>query len=197
MKDSGVKDYRMEELTSERILSIYTGVAKEHFPEAELKPVDILARSLKNGTYEGLGLFDGATLMGYAFFAKAKEGKVLLLDYYAVMAEYRNGGTGSLFLQKMKTFYGDRTAIILETEEPALAENEAERDLRTRRNGFYMRNGAIPTRIKTRLYAVELGILYIPLKSRLSTEQIMKELDAIYREMLNEENHKKYVRLYS
>ena len=58
-----------------------------------------------------------------------------------------NSGVGSLFLDKMRHFYGEREMILLETEEPAAARNKAEYELRTRRNGFYERNGASPSAV--------------------------------------------------
>ncbi|MGN1148151.1 MAG: GNAT family N-acetyltransferase [Lachnospiraceae bacterium] len=185
----------MKRLSEEEILFIYNGVAREHFPQEELKPVEIIKRLLAAGGYEGLGLFEEDKLVGYAFFVKIPQKDILLLDYYAVMAEYRNGGMGSLFLQRMKEAYRDEAAILLETEEPSLAQNEAEADLRRRRNAFYVRNGAVKTRVKSRLYVVELGVLYLPLRRTMTDEEVMEELDEIYRFMLREENYEKYAKV--
>lgn len=191
-----IKEYEMRKLSGEEILSIYNGVAREHFPEAELKPVGCIERMLAEGGYAGLGLFWGEKLIGYAFFVKVPEGDVLLLDYYAVLKEFRNGGTGSLFLQKMQEIYKDRAAIILETEEPEKAKNEAEYDIRVRRNGFYERNGAVRTCVKSRLYIVEFGIFVIPLCEKYTDDQIYARLDAIYHYMFGTEGYEKYVRIW-
>lgn len=186
---------QMRKLSDKEILSLYTGVAREHFPEEELKQTGIIERLLADGGYEGLGLFEEEKLVGYAFFVKSPKKDILLLDYYAVMAEYRNGGMGSLFLQRMKEAYKDKEAILLETEEPNLAQNEAEADLRRRRNAFYVRNGAVETRVKSRLYVVELGILYIPLRRTMTEREVLEELDEIYCFMLSTENYKKYAKV--
>lgn len=191
-----VKEYEMRKLSGEEILSIYNGAAREHFPEAELKPVEIIERMLAEDGYTGLGLFLEEKLIGYAFFVKVPSGDVLLLDYYAVQKEFRNGGTGSLFLQKMQEIYKDRAVILLETEEPEKAKNQAEYNIRVRRNGFYERNGAVRTCVKSRLYIVEFGIFVIPLREKYTDDQVYAQLDAIYHYMFGEEGYEKYVRIW-
>lgn len=196
MESTGVKrDCHMERLTDEQVISIYTGVAKEHFPAEELKPVTMIERLLSEGAYEGLGLFCGETLAAYALFAGMPEGGTLLLDYYAVLAEYRNSGMGSLFLRKMKEFYGGREAILLETEMPEAAKSEAERELRVRRNGFYERNGALFTKVRSRVYKVDFDIFIIPLANALPDEEVYKRLSEIYLYMLGEENYGRHVQM--
>ncbi len=193
MKDKNA--YEMRNLTDKQILNIYTDVAKQHFPKAELKPVAIINRLLEDGGYEGIGLFSQDKLVGYAFFVKVPHNDVLLLDYYAVLEEFRNGGTGSLFLQKMQESFRQRAAIILETEEPDQAEEQDEYDIRVRRNLFYERNGAVRTDVKSRLYIVEFGIFYIPLLKTFTDSQICEQLDCIYKYMFDEEDYRKYVHL--
>lgn len=187
------RTFHMERLTDKQILAIYEGVAREHFPEDELKPTEIVKRLLEEKSYEGLGLFCGEELTGYALFAKVPEGKTLLLDYYAVLAAYRNSGMGSFFLTQMKTFYGDRMAILLETEAPEQALTEDDHRLRMRRNEFYKRNGAVQTRVRSSLYGVAFGIFCIPLAERLGDGQVLEELDAIYRYIFSGESYAKNV----
>lgn len=186
-------DCHMKKLTAQQVLSIYTGVAREHFPVEELKPAALIEKLLQEGAYEGLGLFLGETLAAYALFARIPERDVLLLDYYAVLAAYRNGGMGSLFLQKMKECYSSRETILLETEKPEAAKNRAEYALRVRRNGFYERNGAGLTNIRSRVYDVDFDIFAIPLAKMLSDEEAYQALSEIYRYMLGEENYRQYV----
>ena len=191
---AGIKrDCRMKKLTAEQVLSVYTEVAKEHFPVAELKPAPMVEKLLQEGAYEGLGLFYGEKLAAYALFAQVPGRGMLLLDYYAVLAAYRNGGMGSLFLQKMKECYSDREAILLETEKPEAAENKEEYTLRMRRNGFYERNGAVRTKICSRVYDVDFDIFAIPLAKMPSDEETCQAYSEIYRYMLGEENYGQHV----
>lgn len=191
---AGIKrDCHMKKLTAEQVLSVYTGVAKEHFPVAELKPAAMVEKLLQEGAYEGLGLFYGETLAAYALFVQVPGRDVLLLDYYAVLAAYRNSGMGSLFLQKMKECYSDREAILLETEKPEAAESKAEYVLRVRRNGFYERNGAVLTKICSRVYDVDFDIFAIPLVKMPSNQETYRAYSEIYRYMLGEENYRQHV----
>lgn len=187
--------FHIERLTGKQILAIYEGAAQEHFPKEELKPTEIVKRLLEEKAYEGLGLFCGEELAGYALFARIPEGKVLLLDYYAVLTAFRNGGMGSFFLEQMKTFYGDRMAILLETEAPEQALTEEDRRLRIRRNEFYIRNGAVQTRVRSSLYGVAFGIFCIPLAEKPGDGQVLEELDAIYRYIFSGESYAKHVRI--
>ena len=191
---AGIKrECHMKKLTAEQVLSVYTGVAQEHFPVEELKPAAMVEKLLQEGAYEGLGLFYGETLAAYALFAQVPGRDVLLLDYYAVLAAYRNGGVGSLFLQKMKGCYSDREEILLETEKPEAAESRAEYALRVRRNGFYERNGAVLTKICSRVYGVDFDIFAIPLTTMPSDEEAYLAYSEIYRYMLGEENYGQHV----
>lgn len=194
MMEKGIKrKVYLKKLTAEQVLSIYTGVAKEHFPVEELKPAAVIERLLREGAYEGLGMFDGERLAAYALFAQMPKSRTLLLDYYAVLDEYRNGGVGSLFLGKMRQFYSDRNMILLETEKPASAKNEAEYTLRVRRNCFYERNGALLTGIRSRVYDVDFDIFLLPLAKTPSDEEAYQELSGLYRYMLGEENYRRHV----
>ena len=184
---------KKKKLTAEQVLSIYTKVAKEHFPVEELKPAAVIERLLEEDAYEGLGLFDGERLAAYALFAQIPKGGTLLLDYYAVLAEYRNSGMGSLFLDNMRQFYKEREMILLETEAPAAAKDKAEYTLRMRRNGFYERNGAVLTKIRSRVYDVAFDIFVIPLAKMPSDEEAYQQLSGLYRYMLGEENYRRHV----
>lgn len=191
---AGIKrDCHMKKLTAEQVLSVYTGVAKEHFPVAELKPAAMVEKLLQEGAYEGLGFFYGEKLAAYALFAQVPGRDMLLLDYYAVLAAYRNNGMGSLFLQKMKECYNGREAILLETEKPEAAESKAEYALRLRRNGFYERNGAVLMKICSRVYDVDFDIFAIPLAKIPSDEEACQAYSEIYRYMLGEENYRQHV----
>ena len=185
----------LQKLTAKQVLSVYTGVAKEHFPVEELKPAAVIERLLGEEAYEGLGLFVEGRLAAYALFARIPKGGTLLLDYYAVLAEYRNSGMGSLFLDNMRQFYKEKEMILLETEAPAAAKDKAEYVLRTRRNGFYERNGAVLTKIRSRVYDVAFDIFVIPLAKTPSDEEVYQQLAGVYRYMLGEEKYGRHVRM--
>lgn len=181
-----------QKLKDKEVIELYSVTAKNHFPEAELKPVERVCSFLEDGRYLCYGLFEEAALLGYAFFLKPENADFLLLDYYAVMEEYRNRKLGSVFLGLLKEeLAGQKESLItgffIESENPDFAEGAEERDLRERRIGFYLRNGACLTEITSRLFGVDYRILYVAVRGTGLTEKEAREkLDYIYHAMFDE-----------
>lgn len=184
--------YHIVTLTGQQLLSVYGELAPQHFPADELKTVGVIETLLSRGAYEGLGLFDCGTagepgkLLSYALFLKPPGASAVLLDYYAVLQEYRSLGLGSVFLEGMKQCFPGAEGILLETEDPDAASCGEERSLRCRRNGFYVRGGARVTGVRCTLFRVPFRILYLPISRQLTDGQVQARLDAVYRFMLPE-----------
>ena len=110
----------------------YTQELCASFPACECKPLEAIRALAAEGRYELLGLYDGAALLGYATLWSTPEWPdYVLLDYLGVTAARRNGGLGSVILEKLR-------------EAERSGGPEEERPLRLRRLGFYARNGCIP-----------------------------------------------------
>lgn len=184
MKESAMS-YSVKRLTEDEMLNIYTGPAKRHFPKAELKPLYAVKKLMENGEYIGLGMFDdNAGLMAYALFTVSKDTDIILLDYYAVLEEYRSQGTGSIFLSEMKNVLKGVGGILLETEDIEFAVNEEEADIRRRRDSFYRRNGVSATGVKSGYHGVHYNIWYLPVESKIDTKSVRPVLDSLYNTML-------------
>ncbi|MBQ7954371.1 MAG: GNAT family N-acetyltransferase [Lachnospiraceae bacterium] len=184
------QDYQIRKLSLPEMEEVYEGPARRHFPANELKPLKAIKRMYGDGCYEALGLFSGTEFLAYAFYVQTPDGKSRLLDYYAVMEEYRSSGVGSLFLSKMREWYRDCQCIILETEDLALAKDEKERETRARRNAFYVRNGGVETEIHVSYFAADYQIFYLPIKGEKSMEQVLADLKKIYRVMFQDKLEK-------
>ncbi len=180
------KNYKIKELTLPEMQDIYQGPAVNHFPANERKPYKAIERMYYAGCYEGLGLFEEGNLVAYAFFVQTKDKQIRLLDYYAVLEAYRSSGVGSIFLGKMKEWYKENSCILLETEDLALALNEEERQLRSRRNAFYLKNGVRETDIHVSYFAADYQIFYLPLREVKTEQQVFEKLKQIYRVMFGE-----------
>lgn len=156
--------FYLRQLSPENIIEIYTTVSPLHFPQEELRPLANLQSLIDRNGYEGLGLYDQEThaLIAYGFFIHLSDTDIALLDYYAVLEEYRSQGIGSLFLAQMKAHYKDLHGILLETEDFDTASTEAERSVRARRDAFYTKNGALRTSTKTTVFGVDFQIFFIP-----------------------------------
>lgn len=153
----------LRELSTLQIIFVYNTYMKEDFPPDELKPLKAILDMMDKGIYECLGLYQDNEFVAYAYFVRNQERRTLLLDYLAVCPQHRSGGYGSIFLQKMKDYYKEENAVILECESERTALDEEERSIRRRRIAFYKRNGCHSTRTKANLFQVEYDILCLPL----------------------------------
>lgn len=178
------KTHFCRELSAEEVLRIYSSVAPLHFPKAELKPVENVKKYLGNGLYIGYGFYENETLLAYALFLTLPKERKLLLDYYAVLEEYRNDGIGSAFLQSLQTTLTCADGIYIESENPDYAENEQEKMIREKRISFYYRNGAAFTGVLSTLFGVPYRVLYLPL-SKKDPINFYQEIDLIYRTMFS------------
>jgi len=132
----------MLKLEPEGLAAVYQQHLLRDFPPIEQKPLPLLLELCQAGRYCGYGFYEGRQLLGYAFFALPSHQRDILLDYLAVVPQLRNQGLGSQFLAMIVTELGDRyRALLLEVEDPAYGEDEADQELRRRRIGFYLRNG--------------------------------------------------------
>lgn len=172
--------YQIRILSKEETEHVYTKAAVRHFPANELKPLKAIWRMMDAGCYETLGMYLDGQLVSYAFFVQTKDKQNRLLDYYAVMEDYRGNGIGGLFLQRMREWYSDCQGIILETEDIALAQNEEEYKIRARRNAFYVQNGVVETPIKTSYFSADYQIFYLPIKGKKTISQVHEGIRQIY-----------------
>ncbi len=180
------QQFDIKVLGLEEIEEIYMGPAVRHFPANERKPMKAIRRMYQAGAYEGLGFFEREALVAYALYVVAPDGRNLLLDYYAVLEDYRGKGIGSIFLQRMSCWYADRQTILLETEDVLLAADEKERQLRSRRNDFYLRNGVRETRIHVSYCGADYQVFYLPIREQKDEIRVQEALEQIYRVMFPE-----------
>lgn len=205
-------------LAAEEILRIYTEHSIRHFPADELKPVSSIERMLTEGIYRGYGIFhhdknnaavsgkadeaavcpttssDGA-LLCYALFTVLPKQRNILLDYFAVMEDFRNLGIGSLFLKHFTSTVTDYDGILIEVENPDYAEDEADLAIRRKRIGFYERNGIIHTGITAEIFSARYCLLFLPVLSTPSLDTIYSDFNEIYRHMVSPEGYQEHVRI--
>ena len=200
--------YLIKELPNEELLTLYQKYINSHFPADEVKPLETIERMLEMDCYYGLGLYNAEKnyadwdiselpLIGYAFFVKDKKENMLLLDYFAILEEYRNGGWGSIFLKQMKSMAETYRGILLETEDINFARDEEERQLRERRDSFYTRNGVIKTNVKSKLFGVNFAIWIYPVREEMSFTECRESLTNIYKTIVPEPQYNKFVEIWS
>lgn len=126
------------------------------FPENERKPWDVTAGLRERGIYEMLEARWEGKMVGYAWMV-CPEGSSALIDYLAVLPEFRNSGIGGAILRELVLRYRMRgQSLLLESEFP---EEAPDPDIAVRRLSFYARSGFLDSGVLVRLFGVKFCIL--------------------------------------
>lgn len=118
---------------------IYERYMVTHFPPDEMVPFRLMEQHMEKGAYFPYGYYKDDRLIGYTYVIR--KGKKLLLDYFAVLEQYRREGYGSLILKQLEATLSEGETLMIELEQPDHEEAEM-RQLQFRRISFYVRNGA-------------------------------------------------------
>ena len=113
-----------------------------------------------------------------------------LLDYLCVAADRRNGGLGSVILEKLRETEGD-TVIFGESEIPRYAPDPA---MAERRLGFYARNGARTAVYDTEMFGVPYKTLYWA-EGDVDEAALMEEHRFVYANTFAPDKFARYVRI--
>lgn len=187
----------LKKLTDRELLDVYTTYSPLYFPSEELKPLQTVEWLLSKEIYHAYGFYDKDQLLAYACLIQAKGQSVVLLDYYAVLEQYRSSGIGGIFLQKLAERLSDKEGLYIESEDPAFAHDSADCELRKRRIAFYERNGALRTGLLSQLFGVDYTILFLPCHSGTAwkTDWHFDRLNQIYLEMFPPKYYQRKVRI--
>ena len=216
MQNMDADKIAVQELTKDEIIAIYSTHSVRHFPADERKPVSSIDRMASEGIYVGYGLYSSRQpdtdnseeqppsplhrrqLLGYAFFTALPERQICLLDYFAVMEDFRSHGIGSIFLQHMKASPSPYKGFLIESEDPDYAKGEAELSVRRKRLAFYERNGAVATGIKASVFGVPYCLLYFPLEDGgfPDTETLCSHFSNIYQRMVSPYHYETNVHIF-
>ena len=152
----GIMNITLLEQSLDTARITYETHMRRDFPENELKPWDITVSLYERGIYEMLEIRWEGKMVGYAWIVCPK-GEASLIDYLAVLPEYRNSGIGSLILKALSSRYQKLGQyLLLESEFPGEAPNPS---IAVRRLGFYNRSGFQDTGVQVRLFGVRFCIL--------------------------------------
>lgn len=180
-------------LVEEERRNIYHGHLQKDFHQSEIKSYSLMEKLAAEKKYPCYGLFEQRELKGYAFFVMEENGRTLLLDYFAVVCEYRNEGLGGGFLRELQEHViKEDLTLLAEVENPSYAMDEQSRDLMNRRIQFYLRNGFQLSKVWSRVFTDEYQIIYY--NEKLSNGEksypqeniIVKELKQLYQMIFGE-----------
>jgi hypothetical protein len=137
-----IKSWRNPVLSKEEAMQICR-IAEESFPPEERDPCQVLIRSIQKGRSILYTASEKNKIIGFTTLTPLGKTGIYLMEYLAVDKGSRNLGIGAKILQFIKKDLDETkdAGMILEVEPPDEATG-AEKEIRQRRIGFYLRNGA-------------------------------------------------------
>jgi len=181
------------QLNEKQICDLYESALRRDFPPSELKSLSSILNMLSRGMYDVLGAYEGDTLVAYALLYKPSEGRMMLLDYLAVLPQYRGQRIGTMLLAHLRSYYASSADVLMiECEWPKTAPDEQEARKRIR---FYTFAGARLTSVRIWLFDVEYSILVLPCTAQIPELDWAQQMLSIYQQMLPQELYECNVRL--
>lgn len=174
---------------------VYDAYMMRDFPDNERKPFSSIEQMTQAGHYRCLGFYEGEKLAAYAFLCDGEKGEFSLLDYFAVEASLRGQGYGQRAMALLREYCGDCSGLIVESEDPAYAGTQKDRDIRLRRISFYKKCGLRLTGAHGWIYGVDYSLLYAACVREAEDGEIAAALRGIYRSMVSAEAFSRYVRI--
>ena len=189
------KQYVWRKLNEKELTRVYLDEMRRDFPPSELKPLSMILNSEASGAAHTWGVFDGETLAAYLLMVRPAGSNMSLLDYFAVLPAYRAKGLGAQLLAALPQYERSAQAILIESECPDKAEDEA---MAVRRLGFYARCGARDTGFTEHLFDAWFRILVMPCPDAgtFADRQAVDALVNCYRKVISETDWQKYVQFY-
>lgn len=172
---------------------LYEHQMRRDFPPSELKPLSSIFAMRARGEYDVLGAFEDGVLAAYALVYRPIQGRIHLLDYFAVEPALRGRGKGTALLQLLRRHYRQSAdALMIECERPKAAPDEAGARKRIR---FYTQADAQLTPVRIWLFEVEYSILVLPCGEEMPRGDWVGQMLGLYRQMLAPEAYARNVRL--
>ena len=190
----------LKELSAEHLTEIYDQYMVIDFPQDELKPLERILYMIRTGLSCAYGIYEGEELRGYATFIIPDGLRYGLLDYLAVIREYRGTGVGHVFFDLIGDTLAERypalRGFFIESEDIAYAADAKERRIREKRISFYEQNGCLHTPLGSRLFGVTYSVLLYDYRGDTDAAASIGDVDGIYRAMFPERHYERDVELW-
>lgn len=172
MEDIKLKDIGIDEFKKD-VYSYYL----EIFPEDERKPIELLHSSYEKHYTRIIEILYENEVIGFMILNKVKDKGYAVLDYLAILPQYRNSKFGTKALQILLEQEKENSGIFIEIEKVGLGKDTEENLLREKRKQFYEKVGFKKLNFDLFLFHV----IYTPyLFSNIKNDETM-----IIREILN------------
>ena len=149
----------LQQLNEKQISKLYEEHMIIDFPKDELKPLEMILKSVEKGFYECLGILEEEKIVGYIYLVRVDN--CYLIDYIAIFPELRNKGLGTNLLALINDYLETADRVIGEVEDPAYTNDEGQKHIRNRRLQFYLRNNCRDTGLRVECFGVNYIILEV------------------------------------
>lgn len=131
-----LKDIDIEKFKKE-VYSYYL----EIFPEDERKPLELIKSSYEKHYTKIIEIIYKNEMVGFMLLNRVKDNGYAVLDYLAILPQYRNSKFGTKALQILLEQEKENSGIFIEIEKVGLGNSEEENLLREKRKNFYEKIG--------------------------------------------------------
>lgn len=109
----------------------------EAFPKDERKPIELIRSSYNKGYTKIIKIVNNNIFVGFMILNRCKKNGYAILDYLAILPQYRNMGIGSSAIKLLIENESKNAGIFVEIEKVGLGKDENENKLRKKRQKFY------------------------------------------------------------
>lgn len=132
-----MEDIILEPITIEEFKQEIYPYYLEIFPEEERKPVKQIEAGYRKGYVKIIKIVHQNQLVGFMTLNRVKEKGYVILDYLAILPEYRNKQFGTKALRLLFEEEKECEGIFIEIEKVGLGKDEKENIARQKRKSFY------------------------------------------------------------
>lgn len=184
MEDMKLKEIDIDEFKKE-VYSYYLDI----FPEDERKPLELLQSSYERHYTKIIEILYKNEIVGFMVLNRVKDKGYAVLDYLAILPQYRNNRMGTKALQILLEQERENSGIFIEIEKVGLGKDTEENLLRANRKKFYEKLGFKKLNFDLYLF----GVVYTPyLFSNIkdNEDMIINEILNIYESISGKERIK-------
>ena len=181
-------------MSATQLEELYANHMFRDFPAPEIKPLSTLKRLLGTGEYVPLAFIEDGGMIGYTLLIACGGKNSCLLDYFAVLPQFRSGGRGSMILKYLREhFLGKTHQILIECEHPDFAPDRAQA---LRRLKFYNNAGAKKAEIETKLFGVRYLVYALTCDNTAQPLPVHDDIAFYYGKMVGNGDYNKEVEIY-
>ena len=153
MEDMKLKDISIDKFEKE-VYKYYLAI----FPDDERKPLELLHSSYEKHYTKIIEILYKNEIIGFMILNKVKDMGYAVLDYFAILPQYRNNKFGTKALQMLLEQERNNSGILVEIEKVGLGKDTEENLLREKRKNFYEKEGFRKLNFELFLF----GVVYTP-----------------------------------